>query len=292
MPNNKYNLPPYQFCNGGKAADKSGTPPDSGDPGTDTPKKIKVGESEYTEEQLQQKVKDSEDLEKWKKDEGRKREKLNTELRKTQEERVQMKAQIAEIERQIAESSKPAEVDPSSIEDTDERRVAEHKQLLAKLDKTNKLLEDNKKELDQLKAKDKAREKGAEYGRYRNEVLDEFGYKEETELDTDSNKMLDDFIRAELQPRLSQGVTKEDFENAAKTAKNRVEHFRQLAREHKASEKANADKIIGAGETGIPEEIKLDGKKDDRKTRVEKLAEKYLGKNAEDNRWEAGITAG
>jgi|GEM_PF-3808532 len=270
---NKYNLPPYRFCDGGEATDKKATDTGAGDQSTNEPTKTKVGEKEYTEEQLQKALEDSENMSKFLAAQGKKNERLNAERREVQVEREDLQNKIGRIEAEM-EALKSPPVDPSEIEDADERRKYEDKQLRGELTGLKQELVKVNRKLETADARDKTRIEDATHGAWRNEMLDEFGYEEKTELDIDSNKMLDSLMAAQLLPRKSFGWTREQFEDAAKSCKTRVEAFRQLALKHQKEEEANADKIVGGGGSPAPEAVKIN-RGDDKRTTVGKIAKKY-----------------
>jgi len=293
MPKNKddqadrYNLPPYQFCDGGEETDSKATDADadkSADKSTES-KKHKLGDKEYTEEQLSKALADSENMTKFLDAQGKKGAELNRLIRdnkiKTDDlERVKenMLTKIGSLEAQL-EALRTPELRPEDIEDEDERAKAEKKQLIKKIDAQHKELQEVRKLIEQSAAREQERENAVTYQKWHTDILDKEGYPEDNELNMQSNKLLSNLMGAFLLPKKHLGWTKEMFSDAAKTAKGQVEAFRQEAYQTKTEEDNAADKTAGAGETPSPEEVMIQPG-DDKKTRLEKLAKKYkIGKD-------------
>lgn len=284
----KYNLPPYRFCDGGEdeETDSKATVPetDTQEKTSTEVKKYKVGDKEHTEEQLSKALKDSENMTKFLDAQGKKGAELNRLIRdnkiKTEDlERVKetMLTKIGSLEAQL-EAMRTPEVRPEDIEDEGERAKAEKKQLIKKIDAQNKELQEVKELIKQSAAREKERENAATYQKWHTDILDKEGYTEDSELNTKSNELLSQLMGAYLLPKKYLGWTKEMFADAAKIAKNKVEAFRQEAYQAKIAEDAAADKTAGAGKSPSPEEVQIQPG-DDKKTRLEKLAKKYkIGK--------------
>jgi len=294
MPKNKddqadrYNLPPYQFCDGGEETDSKATAS-----GTVTPekkptevKKYKLGDKEYTEEQLSKALEDSGNMTKFLDAQSKKNAELNqlirdNKIKSGELEKVKdtMMTKIGGLETQL-EALRSPEVRPEDIEDDDERAKAKEKQLLKKIDAQNTELQAVKKLIEQSAAREQERENAATYQKWHTDILDKEGYSEDKALDTKSNELLSQLMGAYLLPKKHLGWTKEMFSDAAKTAKGQVEAFRQEAYQTKIEEDKAADKTAGAGETPSPEEVKIQPG-DDKATRLEKLAKKYKIKKDE-----------
>lgn len=283
----KYNLPPYQFCDGGEETDSKATDTDADTSVKSTEsKKYKLGDKEYTEEQLSKALGDSTNMSKFLDAQGKKNAELNqlirdNKIKSGELEKIKdtMLTKIGGLESQLGALRSP-EVAPEDIEDEDERAKIEKKQLLKKIDAQNNELQEVKKLILAAESREAEREKAVKYQKWHGDILDEHGYPEDNVLNTKSNLLLDQLMGAYLLPRRDIGWTKEMFVDAAKTAKGQVEAFRQEAFQQKIVDDEAAEKTAGAGETTSPDEVKIMAG-DDKKTRLEKLAKKYGAKKEE-----------